>query len=71
MGKIQDRINNKADDIAMQFYGKSYFELDQPDKERVMDLARLSVDIDLALVARVNINKIMGTGLVHLNERGG
>lgn len=70
MSAIKEMVCNKADELAMQFYGKDYFELEQRDKDEVMNLANMAVSIDLARQVEADIEKITGTGIACIDNGG-
>jgi len=48
MERIEELVGNKADDLAMQFYDKPFYELDKELQDKVWSLAELAVDIQIA-----------------------
>ena len=64
MSVIKDMINNKADELALQSYGKDYFELDRDEKVMIMDLAGYAVDLDIAQEVKADIASVKDTGIM-------
>ena len=48
MGRIKELVSNKADDLAMQFYDMTFYELDKNLQDKILSLAGLAVDIQIA-----------------------
>lgn len=76
MPRIEKLVSNKADDLAMQFYDKPFYELDKERQDKIWSLAELAVDIQIARDTfrgdpQLLVDKTRRLQIAYLQEYGG
>jgi len=68
MDRTHELISNRADEIAMSFWGRPFYNLTEREQGKVLRLAEIDVRLKQAIVSVAQLNAL---GTSYINEFGG